>query len=280
MRFTKAHGLGNDFILVNCFEEKFNPGDFSVLSIKMCDRHFGVGADGLVLILPSDKADVKMRIFNPDGSEAEMCGNAIRCVAKYLYEHGMVDKDKIKVETLAGVISPGLIIEGGVVKLVRVDMGEPRLERADIPMVGPPGKVLDEPLKIGSVAYRITAVSMGNPHCIVFVPDVDQIQLQALGPRIETHPSFPRKTNVEFIQVLNRDEVKMRVWERGAGETMACGTGACAAAVACVLNGHTGRKVTVHLSAGDLLIEWAVNNRIYMTGPAEEVFLGEYPYYI
>lgn len=280
MRFTKVHGLGNDFILVNCFEEKFNPGDFSVLSIKMCDRHFGVGADGLVLLLPSDKADVKMRIFNPDGSEAEMCGNAIRCAAKYLYEHGVVDKDKIKVETLAGVISLGLIIDGGVVKLVRVDMGEPRLERADIPMKGPPGKVLDEPLEIGGVAYRITAVSMGNPHCVVFVPDVDQIQLQEVGPRIETHPAFPRKTNVEFIQVLNRNEVKMKVWERGAGETMACGTGACAAAVACVLNGHTGRKITVHLAAGDLLIEWAGNNRIYMTGPAEEVFLGEYPYYI
>lgn len=278
MFFTKVHGLGNDFILVNCFEEKVNPEDFPSLAVRTCHRHFGVGADGLVLLLPSDAADVKMRIFNSDGSEAEMCGNAIRCTAKYLYERGMAEKDKIRVETQAGIIVPELIIEDDRVKLVRVDMGEPRLERTEIPMEGPPGRVLDEPLQIDGVTYRVTAVSMGNPHCIIFVPDVDQVPLHVIGPRIETHPAFTRKTNVEFIQVLSRKEVKMKVWERGAGETMACGTGACATAVACVLNNRTGRRVTVHLAAGDLLIEWAEDNHVYMTGPAEEVFTGEYPY--
>lgn len=277
MRFTKVHGLGNDFILVNCFEEKVDIKQAPELALNMCDRHFGIGADGLVLLLPSDSADVNMRIFNSDGSEAEMCGNAIRCVAKYLYAHGMVKKEKIQVETLAGIMVPELIIENGGLKLVRVDMGEPRLERSEIPMEGPAGRVINEPLEVNGAACRVTAVSMGNPHCIIFVPDVEQVPLHDIGPLIETHSAFPRKTNVEFIQVLNRQEVVMKVWERGAGETMACGTGACASAVACALNGHTGRKVTVHLKGGDLLIDWAENNHVYMTGPAEEVFTGEYP---
>ncbi|MEW5953127.1 MAG: diaminopimelate epimerase [Bacillota bacterium] len=277
MRFTKVQGLGNDFILVNCFEEKVNLEAFPALAIRMCDRHFGIGADGLVPLLPSEMADVNMRIFNSDGSEAEMCGNVIRCAAKYLYEHGLVKKDKIWVETLAGIIVPELIIEDGRVKLVRVDMGEPRLERSEIPMSGPPGRVLDEALETDALICRVTAVSMGNPHCVIFVPDVDQVSLHVVGPLLETHPAFPRKTNVEFIQVLNKEEIKMKVWERGAGETMACGTGACAAAVAGALNGHTGRRVLVHLQAGALLIEWAENNHVFMTGPAEEVFTGDYP---
>jgi len=276
LRFTKVHGLGNDFILVNGLNGKLNPDQFPTLAVKICDRHFGVGADGLVLLLPSHTADVRMRIFNSDGSEPEMCGNAIRCVAKYLYERGLVEQDKIRVETFAGTITPEIVAQGGVVKLVRVDMGEPRLQREQIPMAGPPGKVLDEPLEVDGIDYRVTAVSMGNPHCVIFVPDVDRVSLQQAGPRIENHPAFPRKVNVEFVQILNRDEVRMKVWERGAGETMACGTGACAAAVACVLNGHTGRRVTVRLAAGNMFIEWAADNRVYMTGPAEEVFSGEY----
>lgn len=278
MRFTKVEGLGNDFILINCLEEKVNPKNFSSLAVGMCDRHFGIGADGLVPLLPSDTADIHMRIFNSDGSEAEMCGNVIRCVAKYLYEHGIVKKEKIRVETLAGIMIPELFVENDRVKVIRVDMGEPLLERSEIPMIGSPGRVVDEPMEVDGVTYRVTAVSMGNPHCIIFVPDVEQVPLHAIGPRIETHHAFPRKTNVEFVQVLNQDEVKMKVWERGAGETMACGTGACATAVACILNGHTGRKVTVHLKTGELVIEWAENNHVYMTGPAEEVFTGVYPY--
>jgi diaminopimelate epimerase len=277
LQFNKVQGLGNDFILVNDLNRRLNPNRFSALAVKICHRHFGVGADGLVLLLPSDKADVRMRIFNSDGSEAEMCGNAIRCVAKYLYEHGLVEQEKIRVETLAGTITPGIIAENGVVKLVRVDMGEPWLQRGQIPMLGPPGKVLDELLTVDGADYRVTAVSMGNPHCVIFVPEVDRVLLQQAGPRIENHPVFPRKTNVEFVQILNRDEIKMKVWERGAGETMACGTGACAAAVACILNGYTGSKVTVRLAAGNLLIEWAGDNRVYMTGPADEVFSGTYP---
>jgi diaminopimelate epimerase len=275
--FTKVQGLGNDFVLVNCFEEMLDLARAPEIAARVCDRYFGIGADGLILLLPADDGDVAMRIFNSDGSEAEMCGNGIRCTAKYLYERGLVKKDKIRVKTLAGMIIPELIIENGIVKLVRVDMGEPRLERSEIPMSGRPGRVVGEPLAVGDSIFHITAVSMGNPHCIIFVPDTDKVSLHDIGPSIEKHSSFPRKTNVEFIQVLNRDEVIMKVWERGAGETMACGTGACATAVACVLNGHTGRRVTVHLKGGSLLIEWEENNHVYMTGPAEEVFTGEYP---
>lgn len=280
MRFTKVQGLGNDFVLVNCFEEKLEEVELSSLAVRACDRHFGIGADGLVLLLPSDKADVNMRIFNPDGSEAEMCGNVIRCAAKFLFEHGLVKATRIRVQTLAGLMLPELITDNnGSVKLVRVDMGEPHLERREIPMDGSPGRVISEPLEVGGVSYQVTAISMGNPHCIIFVPDVAHAPLSTAGPAIEWHKVFPSRTNVEFIQVVNRGEVKMRVWERGAGETMACGTGACATAVACVLNGLTERRVTVHLQAGDLLIEWGQDNHVYMTGPAEEVFTGEYPVY-
>lgn len=278
MRFTKVHGLGNDFILVNCYEEKIDLGKAPALAVAMCRRCFGVGADGLVLLLPPQQGDVGMRIFNADGSEAEMCGNAIRCVARYMYEHNMTKKERIRVETPAGMMAPELILENGLVQSVRVDMGEPRLERAEIPMAGRPGCVVGEPLTVGGSSYDVTAVSMGNPHCVIFVPDADRVPLWDIGPRIEKHDVFPRKTNVEFVQVLNRDEVIMRVWERGAGETMACGTGACATVVACVLNGLTERQVTVCQKEGDLFIEWAADNHVYMTGPATEVFTGDYPF--
>jgi diaminopimelate epimerase len=277
LHFTKVQGLGNDFILVNCFEEKLDISKAGDLAVEMCRRRTGIGADGLLLLLPSKLTDIQMRIFNSDGSEAEMCGNAIRCAARYLYDHNMIAKSKITVETPAGIIIPELLLENGVVKSVRVDMGEPRLERSEIPMLGRPGMVVDEPLAAAGLTFHITAVSMGNPHCIIFVPDADEVTLPGIGPSIEKHQSFPRKTNVEFIQVLNRDEIKMRVWERGAGVTMACGTGACAAVVACVLNGLTGRRVTVRLEMGGLFIEWAEDNHVYMTGPAEEVYTGSYP---
>lgn len=274
MKFTKMQGLGNDFILVNGLTEAM-PEDLGQTARFLCDRHFGIGADGLVFILPSESADIRMRIINSDGSEAEMCGNVIRCFARLVYDLGIVKKHAIKVETLAGVMIPELIFEGDRVVSVRVDMGEPKLERNLIPMEGPSGKVIDEPIQVGENTYNVTCVSMGNPHCITFVPDISSIPITEVGPSLERHPSFPRKTNVEFIQILNRNEVNMRVWERGAGETLACGTGACATAVACVLNNLTDRNITVHLPGGDLVIEWAENNHVYMTGPGEYVYTGE-----
>ncbi|WP_347487942.1 diaminopimelate epimerase [Desulfoscipio sp. XC116] len=277
MLFTKVHGLGNDFVLVNVNEEKNLPADLAGLAVKVCHRHFGVGADGLVLIKPGKEADMAMQIINSDGSEAEMCGNAIRCVAKYAYERGIVRKTKMAVETGAGIIVPELVMENDAIKAVRVDMGTPSLEREQIPMTGPAGRVVNEPLAVGGDVFNITTVSMGNPHCVIFVPEVDAVPLGNWGTGVETHPVFPRKTNVEFVQVLNDKEVRMRVWERGAGPTMACGTGACATAVAAVLNGYTGRNVRVHLYAGALDIEWAADNHLYMTGPAEQVFVGDYP---
>lgn len=275
MRFVKMHGLGNDFIFVNGFEEKIAERDYSELGKKLCDRFFGIGGDGLVFILPSESADIKMRIINSDGSEAEMCGNAIRCFAKYAYEQGLVDKTKITVETLAGIMGPELILENGKVVAVRVDMGEPRLNREQIPMLGEPGQVVNEALEVDGNIYMITTVSMGNPHCIIFVDDALSFPLTELGPKVEKHTSFPRKTNVEFVQVVNPSEMIMRVWERGAGNTLACGTGACATLVAGVLTGQTDRKAKVHLAGGTLEIEWAENNRIYMTGPATHVYNGE-----
>ena len=273
MKFTKMHGLGNDFVMVDCFEEQLSV-DLAQLSRKICDRHFGIGADGLVLILPSETADIGMRIFNPDGSEPEMCGNAIRCFARYVYEHNIVSKQIMRVETLAGLIVPELVMNGEKVISVKVDMGEPRLDREQIPMAGMAGKVVNEPVTVAGTTYNVTCVSMGNPHCITFVPDTGNVPISEVGPKIETHRLFPKKTNVEFVQVLNNNEVNMRVWERGAGETLACGTGACATGVACVLNNLTAREIIVHLTGGDLQIEWADNNHVYMTGPAEYVFTG------
>ena len=275
MQFTKVHGQGNDFVLVDGFQEHI--ADYSQAAIQVCDRHFGIGADGLVLILPSDKADFKMRIFNSDGSEAEMCGNVTRCVARYVYEHGLTDKTKITLETLAGLIKPELIFNGKELQTVRVDMGQPILKRGLIPMTGnPEEQAVNIPLEVAGNTYFGTCVSMGNPHCVIFVEDIGKIDLSGIGPFIETHSFFPKKTNVEFVQVLSDQEIRMRVWERGAGITLACGTGTSATLVAAVLNGKTGRKVTVHLDGGDLDVDWGSDGHIYMSGPAVEVFRGEY----
>lgn len=277
MQFTKVQGIGNDFVVINGMEEQIN--DYAAAAVKICDRHFGVGADGLVIVLPSQIADFRMRIFNSDGSEAEMCGNVTRCFAKYVFERGLTAKTQLTIETLAGIIVPELQFdEEGKVSAIRVDMGKPRLRRAEIPMIGPEqDQVVSEALEVDGEVYHITCVSMGNPHCVIFIDDMKAIQLEKIGPKIETHAKFPRKTNVEFIQVLNDQEMVMRVWERGAGVTLACGTGSCAALAAAVLNKKTGRKAVIHLEGGDLTLEWdEQSGHIFKTGPAEEVFTGTY----
>ena len=273
--FSKWHGCGNDFVLVD--GSKYNFPDNAQAAIAVCDRHFGIGADGLVLLLPSQEADFEMQIFNSDGSEAEMCGNVTRCFARFVYETGLTSKTELAIETLAGIIRPKLIFENGVITSVCVDMGEPRLKRSEIPMVGDPeDKAVNVPLLVDNSNFAVTCVSMGNPHCIVFVDDVEDLDLQMFGRPIEIHPACPRKTNVEFVQVLDRQTLRMRVWERGAGVTLACGTGACATLVAAVLNGKTDRRATLKLDGGEVLIEWREDNHIYKTGPAKEVFRGEY----
>lgn len=275
MQFTKWHGLGNDFVIINGLSEHI--ADYHKQAVAVCDRNFGIGADGLVVMLPSDIADFKMRIFNSDGSEADMCGNATRCVARYLYETGLTDKTVITLDTLAGIITPELIFENGQLSTVKVNMGEPKLTRGETPMVGIAGEqAVNIPIEVAGQTYYITALSMGNPHCVIFVDDVSKVDLSDIGPKIENHSSFPKKVNVEFIQVLDRETLKMRVWERGAGITKACGTGASAALVAAVLNGHTDRHATVKLDGGDLFILWDKNNHIYKSGPAVEVFRGTY----
>ena len=276
--FVKMHGLGNDFILIDCLSKSLGDSSFlSILAKKLCDRNFGIGADGLMLILPSSNKDLKMRIFNSDGSEAQMCGNGIRCFAKYVYENKLISKIKFTVETLAGIITPELIFKDKEISGIKVDMGIPKLERREIPIEGENSPtVVDEIVKIDSkYIFKITCVSMGNPHCVIFVNDVQSISIAEIGPKIENCPLFPEKTNVEFIQVLNKQEMNFRVWERGAGETLACGTGACAALVAAVLNKKTDREAIIHLPGGDLDIQWADNGHVYMTGPAELVFKGE-----
>lgn len=275
MKFTKMQGAGNDYVYVNCFEETVQ--DPAAVAIKVSNRNFGIGSDGLILIMPSETADVKMRMFNSDGSESEMCGNGIRCVAKYAYDHGIVAKKEISAETGAGVLTLQLVTGAGdkVVK-VRVNMGPPRLTRKEIPMLGnPDDKVLSEPLNILHSTFNITCASMGNPHCVIFVDDVANFPVERYGPLIENHELFPRRTNVEFVQVISRTEVRQRTWERGAGETLACGTGSSAVTAACVLNGLTERSILNHLSGGDLEMEWGADGNIYMTGPAVEVFTGE-----
>ncbi len=278
--FIKMHGLGNDYVYIDCFPAGRPPaGDLPALAREMSDRHRGVGGDGLILIMPGDRAPVRMRIFNADGSEGEMCGNGVRCVAKYAYEAGYAGgADEFDVETGAGVIRPRVYPgPDGRVARVRVDMGVPRLEREAIPMAGPPGgRVVDEPLAVDGKILRITAVSMGNPHAVTFVDDVEQVDVPGLGRQVERHPAFPRRTNVEFVQVVRPDELIMRVWERGSGITQACGTGACATVVAGALTGRSARCATVHLPGGDLDIEWAGDGHVYMTGPAVEVFRGTY----
>jgi len=276
--FVKMHGLGNDFILIDCLSKPVGDSSFlSYLAKRLCNRNFGIGADGLILILPSSKADLRMRIFNYDSSEAQMCGNGIRCFAKYAYENKLVSKNKFTIETLAGIIIPELIFKDKEISGIKVDMGIPKLKRREIPMVGKDtSTVVNETLKINSEqTFKITCVSMGNPHCITFVDDVQSIPVNEIGPKIENHPLFPEKTNVEFIQVLNKQEINFRVWERGVGETLACGTGACAALVAAVLNKKTDREATIHLPGGALNIQWADDRHVYMTGPAELVFRGE-----
>jgi len=274
MKFTKMHGLGNDYIYVNCFEEKVdNPGE---LAKFISDRHFGVGSDGLVLILPSEKADFRMRMFNSDGSEAEMCGNAIRCVGKFVYDNGMTDKKVISVETLAGIkVLEMTADENGKIQLVRVDMGEPVLYPKDIPVNSDLNRFIDQPVNILDKEYKVTCVSMGNPHAVTYVDSVKNFPLETVGPLMEHHPLFPRKINAEFVEVKDRTHLKMRVWERGAGETLACGTGACAVLVASVLNGLSERKAEIELLGGTLIIEWnEKDNHVYKTGPATTVFTG------
>jgi len=281
INFVKMHGLGNDFILVDCINKSLGDSSFlSYLAKKLCNRNFGIGADGLMLILASSKADLQMRIFNSDGTEAQMCGNGIRCFAKYAYENKLVSKNKFTVETLAGIITPELIfqdLKDKKVLRVKVDMGTPKLRRREIPMTGEDTPtVVDETLEINSEqTFKVTCVSMGNPHCIVFVDDVQSTPVEKIGPKIENHPLFPEKTNAEFIQIINNKELNFRVWERGVGETLACGTGACAALVASVLNKKSEHQAIIHLTGGDLDIEWIENGSVYMTGPAELVFRGE-----
>lgn len=276
MKFTKMQGLGNDYVYVNCFEEKIdNPPE---LARRISDRHFGVGSDGLIMINPSDRADFEMEMYNADGSRGEMCGNGIRCVAKYVYDYGLTDKTDISVETLGGIKYLELTVEDGKVRTVKVDMGKPELEPQKIPVKADGDKAVDEPILVGGEEYRMTCVSMGNPHAVVFVGcDVRDFPLEEIGPKFESHERFPNRVNTEFVRVIDRHTAEMRVWERGSGETLACGTGACAVAVACVLNGLTEDEVTVRLLGGDLQIRWdREKDTVYMTGPAEVVFDGEW----
>ncbi|REE88637.1 diaminopimelate epimerase [Paenibacillus taihuensis] len=274
MNFTKMHGLGNDFIVVA--GETQLPDNVAELAEQLCNRFFGIGADGLVYILPSEKADFRMRIINSDGSEAEQCGNAIRCVAKYVYDNGLTDKEALTIETLgAGVQEVQLTVDNGKVELVRVNMGQPILEGLKVPTTIDANPVINQSIEVDGREFKFTAVSMGNPHCVIYVDDAVNFDLATWGPKLEVHPLFPRKINVEFVTVRSKDYTDMRVWERGAGPTLACGTGACATVVASVLNGYTDRTATVSLKGGDLLIEWnEENNHVYMSGPAAEVFRG------
>lgn len=274
MKFTKMQGIGNDYVYVNCFQETVE--DPAKTARIVSDRHFGVGSDGLILIKPSEKADFEMDMYNADGSRGAMCGNGIRCVAKYVYDYGFTDQTRITVDTASGVKTLELQVENGKAVRVKVDMGAPILEPERIPVKSEKERVMDEPVSVGGAEYRMTCVSMGNPHCVVPVEDVDGLEIEKIGPLFENHPMFPDRVNTEFIRVLDRNTVQMRVWERGAGETWACGTGACAVAVACALNGWTEEKVLVKLRGGDLEIFWDRDkNTVFMTGPAAVVFEGE-----
>ncbi len=274
MKFTKMHGIGNDYVYVNCFEESVkNPAEVSKF---VSDRHFGIGSDGLILISPSAIADFRMNIYNADGSQAEMCGNGIRCVAKYVYDYGLTDKTEISVETLAGIKYLRLQVENGKVASVEVNMGAPILEPKEIPVTVEESPVVNVPVEVKGKIYHMTCVSMGNPHAIIFMDNVKDLDIEAIGPYFENHTVFPKRTNTEFVEVLDRNTVNMRVWERGSDETLACGTGACATTVACILNDKTENEVTVHLLGGDLKIRWDREaNQVYMTGPATVVFDGE-----
>lgn len=275
MKFTKMEGCGNDYVYVNGFEEKIdNPNE---VAIAVSDRHFGIGSDGLIIINPSEVADFKMCMYNADGSEGKMCGNGIRCVAKYVYDFKLTDKDVITVETLSGIKTLKLNVENGKVKTVRVNMGAPILECDKVPVKYDDEKMINKPVKVDGKTFNITCVSMGNPHAVTFINDTDNLEIEKIGPKFENNEIFPDKVNTEFIQIIDKNTVKMRVWERGSGETFACGTGACASVVASVLNRLTENKVTVKLLGGELEIEYNQDeNTVYMTGPARVVFTGEY----
>lgn len=277
MKFTKMHGIGNDYVYINCFEEQIdNPEE---LAVKVSDRHFGIGSDGLILIKPSKVADCEMAMYNADGSRSEMCGNGVRCVGKYVYDNGIAKKETITVETLAGIKTLKFQIDEktDTVSAVTVNMGEPILEPEKIPVLYKENPVKAAPITVAGQEYAITCVSMGNPHAVVFVGDVASLNLEQLGPEFEKHEKFPRRVNTEFIELVDREHMKMRVWERGSGETLACGTGACASAVAAVMNGYTERTVEIELLGGKLVIFWnPEDNCVYMTGAATTVFHGEF----
>lgn len=274
MKFTKMHGIGNDYVYVNCFQEEVkNPAE---VSKYVSDRHFGIGSDGLILIKPSNIADFKMDMYNADGSQGEMCGNGIRCVAKYVYDYGLTDKKYISVETLAGIKHLELTVENGKVSLVKVNMGSPELLPEKIPVTAEGERAVNVPLEVKGKQYQMNCVSMGNPHCVIFMEeDVRNLNLEAIGPDFEKHERFPKRINTEFVNVIDSHNLRMRVWERGSGETLACGTGACATTVAAILNGYVQKEAVVHLLGGDLKIQWDGGEApVYMTGPAATVFDG------
>jgi diaminopimelate epimerase len=272
MKFWKMHGLGNDYIVIDNRNLQISDMEAAELAQKLCERRFSVGADGLLLVSNSSLADVKMRIFNADGSEAEMCGNGIRCFARYCYENNIAKKNELTVETLAGIKRTWLTVEDNTVISIMVDMGAPTLDRSKIPMLGQ-GMCINEDLQVNGEQYKVTCLSVGNPHCVIFVDNLDDFPVQIMGPKIENHKFFPKKINTEFVQVLNRSELKVRVWERGCGETLACGTGACAAVTAGNLLRKVGNEVRVHLVGGDLEVEYA--ERLFLSGPAQKVFEGK-----
>ncbi|MGF7144975.1 diaminopimelate epimerase [Anaerotaenia torta] len=279
MKFTKMHGCGNDYIYVDCTTRDKTPlleEDIPEIAVKISDRHFGIGSDGLILIRPSDTADFMMDMYNSDGSRGKMCGNGIRCVAKYVYDYGLTDKTQLRIETLSGIKELKLTVEDGKVTWVTVDMGAPVMEPALIPVISDKKSLLREPVVMDGKRYELTCVSMGNPHAVIFVEDTASLLLEAVGPKFEKHEMFPERVNTEFVQVLDRSHIRMRVWERGSGETLACGTGACASVAACILNGLTENEVTVSLLGGELKIRYdEKQNTVFMTGPAVTVFEGE-----
>ena len=278
MKFTKMHGAGNDYVYINGFTEKIAQEDKPEWVRKVSDRHFGIGSDGAIFINPSEVADFEMEMYNADGTRSEMCGNGIRCVGKYVYDKGLTDKERISVVSAGKVKYLDLTIENGKAVQIKVNMGEPILKAKQVPVVSDSEEVIDELIYISEVdeSYNMTCVSMGNPHAVVFIDDVENLQIEKIGPYFENHCRFPNRTNTEFVKVLDRNNVQMRVWERGTGETLACGTGCCATAVACILNGLTDEEVTVHVLGGKIKILWdRESNLVYMTGPAETVFEGE-----
>ena len=274
LKFTKMHGCGNDYVYVNCFQERVDNPEQTARFVS--DRHMGIGSDGLILIQPSKVADFKMAMYNADGSQGAMCGNGVRCIAKYVYDYGLTDKTSISLETKAGIKYLDLTVEQGKVTMVKVNMGRPILSAKEIPVKADTEQVIDAPIVAGGQEYHMTCVSMGNPHAVIFVEDTESLPLTELGPLFEFHEAFPDRVNTEFVQVIDRQNVKMRVWERGSGETLACGTGTCATAVACVLNGLTEEEITVHLRGGEIRVKYdREEDVVWMTGPATVVFDGE-----